>query len=141
AALDLLGRERHVEIKIEIRLERGNPFEPPTHALLERLNFRQRRAGNDGKSRVALSNVSVHAVEMVGPKRAMLATFLPPRPEHEVIDDELALSAEQVAEGHPACRTVENVFLFDFDPGQLATLKVQFVAQFCEHLYLPSEAS
>ena len=28
-ALDLLRRERHVEIKIEIRLERGKPFEPP----------------------------------------------------------------------------------------------------------------
>src|SRR5436190_23794615 len=94
AALDLLGRERHVEIKIEIRLERGKPFEPPAHALLERLNFRQRRAGNHGESRVALSNVNVDAVEMVGPKRAMRATFLPARPKHEMIDNELALAAE-----------------------------------------------
>src|SRR2546422_7318823 len=34
-APDLFGRERYVEIEIEIRLERGNPFEPPAHALLE----------------------------------------------------------------------------------------------------------
>ena len=135
-ALDLLRRERHVEIKIEIRLERGKPFELPAHALLERLNFRQRRAGNDGESRVALSNVNVHAVEMVGPKRAMRATFLPARPEHEVIDNELALAAEQIGERHLARRPVENVFLFDFDPRQLATLKVQFVAQFRELLFL-----
>jgi len=27
--------------------------------FLKRLNFRQRRAGNDGESRVALSNVNV----------------------------------------------------------------------------------
>jgi hypothetical protein len=33
-------------------------------------------------------------------------------------------------------RPVENVFLFDFDPRQLATLKVQLVAQFRELLFL-----
>ena len=38
-------------------------------------------------------------------------------------------------ERHLARRPVENVFLFDFDPGQLATLKVQFVAQFRELLF------
>src|SRR5204863_10141598 len=113
----------HVKIKIEIGLKRRKPFEPPAHARLERLNFRQRRAGNHGERRVALSNVNVHAVEMVGPKRAMRATFLPARPEHEVIDEKLTLATKQVAECQLACRPVEYVFLFDFDPGQLATLK------------------
>src|SRR5205807_9134453 len=100
-----------------------------------RFNFRQRRTGNDGERRVALSNVNVDAVEMVRPKRAMRATFLPARPEHEVIDEELALTAEQISERHLARRPLENVFLFDFDPGQLATLQVQFVAQFRELLF------
>jgi len=35
---------------------RLNSFEPPAHALLERLNFRQRRARNDRESRVTLTN-------------------------------------------------------------------------------------
>src|SRR6266576_6104720 len=116
SAFDLFGRERHVEIKIEIRVERGKPFEAPAHALLEWLNFRQRRAGNDGESRVALSNVKVHAVEMVGPKGAVLAAFPPARPEHEMINDELAFAAEQIAERRLARRSVENIFLFDLDP-------------------------
>src|SRR5882724_896376 len=98
AALSLFRREGDVEIKIEICLERGEPLKPPTHALLERRGFFPRRAGNDGERRVALSDVKVPAVEMVGPKEAMLATFLPARPEHEVIDDQLALAAEQLAE-------------------------------------------
>ena len=47
----------------------------------------------------------------------------------------LALAAEQIRERHLARRSVEHVFLFDFDPGQLATFKVQFVAQFREVLF------
>jgi len=69
---------------------------------------------------------------MVGPKRAMLATFPPARSEHEVIDDELVLAAEQIRERYLARRPVENVFLLDFDPRQLAALKIQLVAQLRE---------
>src|ERR1043166_1429055 len=72
---------------------------------------------------------------MVGPKRTMGATFFPPWPEHEVIDDELALAGEQIAECCLAARPVENIFLFDFDPGQLATFQVQCVAQFRKLLF------
>src|SRR5207302_2382192 len=72
-------------------------------------------------------------------KRAMRATFLPARPEHEMIDEKLALAAEQIAERHLARRPVEDVFLFDFDPGQFATLKVQVVAQFRELLFFQQE--
>src|SRR6267142_2735836 len=67
-AFDLLRRERHVEIKIKIGIKRGNPFELPAHALLEWFNFFQWRAGNDGESRIALSNMNVRAVVVVGPK-------------------------------------------------------------------------
>src|SRR5436190_5672981 len=67
---------------------------------------------------VALNDATFHQAK---------ATFLPARPEHEVIDEELALAAEQVAECHFAVRPGEKVFLFDFDPGQLATLKVQLI--------------
>src|SRR5206468_11094519 len=109
--------------------------EPPAHALLERCNLLPRRARNDRESRVAPSDVKVHAVDMVGPKRAMGATFLPAWPEHEMIDNELTLAAEQIAERHIARRPVENVFLFNFDPGQLAALKVQLVAELRELLF------
>jgi hypothetical protein len=67
-----------------------------------------------------------------------LAAFLPTRPEHKVIDEELAFAAEQIGERDFARRPVENVFLFDFDPRQLATLEVQFVA-LLRKLLLPRE--
>jgi hypothetical protein len=68
STLDLLRCKRHVKIKIEIAVERGNSAELPSHTLLERLNFRPGGAGNDRQSRIALSKVNVHAVEVVGQK-------------------------------------------------------------------------
>src|ERR1051325_10918160 len=65
----------------------------------------------------------------------MRATFLPARSEHEVVNNELALAAEQIGERHLARRPVENVFLFDFEPRQLATLEIQGVALFGELLF------
>ena len=87
AALEVLRRERHIEIEVEVCFGRGKPFEPPAHALLERLDFRQWRAGDDGQRCVALAEMNVRAVEMVGPERAMRTPFLPTRTEHEMIDD------------------------------------------------------
>src|SRR5215831_10440702 len=102
AGSELLRRERDVEVEVEIRIEGGNPIKLPAHAPFERFNFPEWRAGNDSKSCIALSDVKVHAVVMVRPERTMRATFFPARPKHEVINDELAFAAEQIAERHPA---------------------------------------
>jgi hypothetical protein len=64
-----------------------------------------------------------------------LGNLLPSRTEHEVIDDELALAAEQVGERLLAARSVENIILFDFFPRQLAALLAQRVAGACKGLF------
>ena len=57
-----------------------------------------------------------HAVGMVGHERAACAALLPVRSEHEVLDDQLALSCEEVRERKTSVAAVEAVVLFDLHP-------------------------
>ena len=72
-------------------------------------------------------------------ERAADAAFRPVGAEHEVLDDKLAASVEQVGEGDLAVRSVEHVVLLHLDPGQRATLGAQLVAQPGEFLFLAQQ--
>jgi hypothetical protein len=61
-------------------------------------------------------------------ERTALAAFVPARVEHEVVDDELASSLEQVGETDPAVGSLQGVQLVDLDHGQLAADGVHLVA-------------
>src|SRR5215469_3389361 len=65
---------------------------------------------------------------MIGEVGAALATLLPSRTEHEVIDDELALIGKQLGEGLLAVARVEDIRLVHLDPRQSTTLSAQPVA-------------
>src|SRR5271168_4230051 len=75
-----------------------------------------------------------HAVVAVGPERTALARFLPVGAEHEVIDDQLALSAEQVAERRRTFGAFEAVGLLDRDPRQGAPPCAERIALLREFL-------
>ncbi|MGA9006212.1 MAG: hypothetical protein WB495_04800, partial [Xanthobacteraceae bacterium] len=66
---------------------------------------------------------------MVGEIGTARTARFPAGAEHEVIDDELALAAEQIGQGFLAVRPFEHVFLFDLFPGQFAALAAEFVAR------------
>src|SRR5262245_55248339 len=69
------------------------------------------------------------AVDLIGEQRAAGASLFPLGAEHEVIDDELAASVEQIGERHAAAvGGFEDVVLLDLDPGQRAALFRQAVA-------------
>src|SRR5262249_43799058 len=68
------------------------------------------------------------AGDMIGQERATRATFYPSRAEHEMIDDQLAASVEEVGERFLAVRPLEDVLLVDLDPGQFAPLGAHPVA-------------
>src|SRR6476620_5571296 len=74
------------------------------------------------------------AVEMIGEKGAARAAFAPIRTEHEVIDDQLAASVEEIAENLLPRRRVEDIVLFEFDPGQCAPLSAELIAGLGERL-------
>src|SRR4029453_7048715 len=68
--------------------------------------------------------------------RAARAALLPVGPEHEVIDDELAPSAEQVGERRLPARALELVALLDLHPRQLAALTGELLALAREPLFV-----
>ena len=136
---DLLGRERHVEVVVEVIAVRRHPFDAPAHALPERLGLRQWRARDHGVWHVVVREVNQRTHGVVEFERAADAAFRPVRAEHEVLDDELAAPVEQVGERLLAVRAVEHVVLLDLDPGQRATFGAQLVAQAGEFLFLAQE--
>jgi len=126
-------------VPVEVVPVGRHPLEAPAHALLEGFDLRQRRARDREQGDVALREVPVRAVDVVGQERAAWAALLPPRTEHEVIDDQLAAPVEQVGEGLLPVRPLEDVALLDPHPGQLAALGAQPIAQPGEFLLLAQE--
>ena len=68
------------------------------------------------------------AVEAVGDRRAGRTPRRVVGPEHEVIDEQLRASSEEIGEGRGALVGLEAVLLVDPDPGQLLPLPRQLVA-------------
>src|SRR5439155_19083128 len=64
------------------------------------------------------------------------AALAPVRAEHEMLDDQLAASLEQIGESFLTIRPVEDITLLDLDPGQCPPLGAQPVAQPGEFLFL-----
>src|SRR6202158_2968701 len=67
------------------------------------------------------------AMEVIGEKKPARPAPLPVRTEHEVIDDELAAPAEEIAQGLLAARSIEDVLLVHPHPGQLPPLGAERV--------------
>ena len=83
-------------VEVEVAAERRHPRKAPAHAPLEGLDLGERRAGDGDERHVALGEVDVGAVEMIGEEGATRTAFLPVRAEHEMVDDELASAVEQL---------------------------------------------
>src|SRR5215467_15437295 len=102
---------------VEITSVGRNPIKLPSQALLEGFDFGQGRSGNRRKGNVALRKMHQCSVRMIHVERAAGAGFFPLRAEHEVINDELAFAVEEIGESSLAAGGIENVVLFDLDPG------------------------
>jgi hypothetical protein len=69
------------------------------------------------------------AVDVVGLERTAVAARFPIGVKHQMMDDELTASIEQVGERHLALGRVEDIVLLELDPGQGAPLGAQAVAR------------
>jgi hypothetical protein len=70
-----------------------------------------------------------HAVGVVGHEGAARATLLPPRGEHEVLHQKLAVAIEQLGQRARALGRFEHIVLVDAHPRQSAALAGNLVAQ------------
>src|SRR6266436_5383565 len=123
----LLG-VRHLEVVVEVAAERRRPGEAPAHPLLVRLQFRKRSPRHRAERDVVIGEVDDGAIEAVGDRRAGRAPCGVLGPEHEVIDEQLRASFEQIGQRHRALVGLEAVLLVDADPGQFLPPPRQFVA-------------
>jgi hypothetical protein len=74
------------------------------------------------------------ALGVIGFERTAGAPCVPLRAEHEMMDDELIVPAEQVGERLFSLRRVEDISLLDFGPGKGAALGGDEIAQACQRL-------
>src|SRR6267143_1189397 len=139
ALRQLLGRKGNVEILVEIVSERRYPFEFPPHPFPESLELVERRFGDCNHGYVPVVEMNDDTVEIIGPERAALARLAPVRTEHEEIHDELAAGLEEIGQGLLATEGIEDIILFDPDPGQFPALAGEFVAQARELLLLAQQ--
>src|SRR5437764_3057383 len=79
-----------------------------------------------------MRQVPVRAVKMVSQIRAAFATLFPARAEHEVIDDQLTMTLEQIGQRLFSVRSFEGILLLDLDHRELAPRRTKRIA-------LPSE--
>src|SRR4029077_13124867 len=76
-----------------------------------------------------MREMPVGAIEMIRQVRTALATLLPAWAEHEMIDNQLAATVEEIGQRFFAIRSVENIRLADVSPWQFASMPAHFVAQ------------
>src|SRR4051794_39457331 len=86
-------------------------------------------AGDGEERHVAVCEMDADAVEIVRPEGAMRAAGLPVGTEHEVVDDELTSTIEQIGQRPSSTRRFEFVRLLHALPGKLAALPADLVAQ------------
>src|SRR6266700_7893365 len=116
-ALLLLG-EGDVEVEVEVAAERRRPGKRPVHPPLIRLQLAERRPRHRAKRDVVVRQVSYEAVEPVRNRRAGRTPRFVVGTEHEVVDEELRASSEEVCQRRAPLVGVESIFLVDPNPRQ-----------------------
>lgn len=111
----------------------------PALARAVGLELVQRRAGDVDERGVAHVQVPLESVgHLVGFGGTARAALVPVRREHEVVDEQLATSVEQVEQRGLAVRTLDDVLPVDLDHREPAPVCVERVARRREFL-LPGQ--
>ena len=90
--LHLFRREGDVIVPVEVVAVGRHPLEAPAHASFVGLELVQRRPGHRHQVDVPMIEMNDDTVVVIGPERAAGTTLVPFRPEHEVINDQLAFA-------------------------------------------------
>jgi hypothetical protein len=116
--------QRDMEVVVEVRAEGRNPGESPSHALLERFDLVERRAGHGYEG--GLSGAQVREIrEVVGGEGAAGACFCLAGAQHEVVDEQLLPTVKQVEERDFPRWPFKGVLLVKVDHGEVAQLGAQ----------------
>src|ERR1700756_2220305 len=64
----------------------------------------------------------IRTIDVICGKRASMASLLPLRPKHEVVDNKLAASGKEICQRYLSAFAFEDILLLHLLPGQLAQL-------------------
>src|SRR5262245_18118604 len=109
ARRDLVGRERDVEVVVELEVVRRHPRETPSYPLADNLDLSYRRAGHGDVGHVVV--LQMHEcpfglIDLEGPSYALTDLT---GSHHEVLLEQLAASVEEIGQGHLALGRIEDV--------------------------------
>src|SRR5467141_3806978 len=117
-----------MEVVVEVAAERRCPGKAPAHTPFVSLQLGEWSPRHRAQRDVVIREVDDGAVEAVRDRRAGRTSRRVIGPEHEVIDEELRPSSEEIGEGCCALVGFEAVLLVDSDPWQLLPQPRQLVA-------------
>ena len=120
--------EGGVEVGVEVGIGAGGPGEGPAHAFFVGEEFGEWGAGDAGEGDVVVGEVGDEVVEAVGDGGAGDAAGGVVGAEHEMVDEELGATLEEIGECGGAGVGFEVVGFFDFYPGELLAFLGEFVA-------------
>ena len=130
-----------MKVEVELASIRRYPLEPPAHASLKPFDLGLRRPRDRDECDVVMFKVDTSAVDMIGQKRAAFAALLPSRSEHEMVDNQLAASIEQVGQPLLSVRAIELVLFVNLDHRQPATFGADRISlMICQFLVLGAES-
>lgn len=116
-----------MEIPIEIITIAAHPREGPFHSLIELLNLLIRRARHQQQCRVSAVQMPQVGGHVICHEGTSTTANLILRPKHEVVNDQLLATIEEVCKSDGAVGTSEGVLLVDFDHGEVLELRVQLI--------------
>ena len=124
----LLFGEGDVEVEVELAAGRGRPGKCPSHPPLVGLQLRKRRTRHRRERDVMVRQMNDKSVEAIGDRRTGRTPRRVVGPEHEVVDEQLRASGEQIRQRGRARIGLEPVLLVDPHPRQRLTPPRHLVA-------------
>src|ERR1700730_16375360 len=114
---------------------RRPPLPARDHAFPVWFELGQRCSRYNYERDVAMRQMPVGAVEVIGQVGAAFATLFPARTEHEMINDQLTASVEKIGQRLFAVGSVKDVLLVDLDHRQLAPRRAKRISLAIEFLF------
>src|ERR1017187_5903107 len=116
------------EVEVEVAFVAGRPVKAPAHAPAVSEQLLERRARDADQRHVAGLEVRENPVEAVRRRRARRTAGRIAGPKHEVVDEELRASTEEVQQRGAPLLGFESILLVDPNPRQLLPLSRQLIA-------------
>src|ERR1035441_4008110 len=122
------------EVEVEVAIVTGRPVEAPAHSLSVSEQLFERSARDTDHRYVTRREVWENSVEAVGRRRTLQTAGSIPWPKHEMVNDELRASMEEVRQQRASLLGFESILLVDRNPRQLLPLSSQLIAAPTPHL-------